>query len=93
MKKVIEFKEPSCGLRPQGNYFARGNVKSTHYSIQSIRYLAPKIWDLVRDQIIHSGLLTTFKSFIKSWSPSGCSCRLHKIYILHTQAFFDQTKQ
>ena len=43
MKKNIEFKEPSCGLRPQGNYFARGNVKSTHYSIQSIRYLAPKI--------------------------------------------------
>ena len=47
MKKVFELKDSS--------YFVRGNVKTTHYGIQSIKYLALKIWDLVPDQIKHCG--------------------------------------
>ena len=43
MKEVFELKNPSYSLRSQGNYFVRGNVKTTHYDIQSIKYLAPKI--------------------------------------------------
>ena len=31
----FELKEPSFGSRSQGNYFVRGNVKSTHCGIQS----------------------------------------------------------
>ena len=81
MKDVFELKEPSYSLRSKGNYFVRGNVKTTHYGIQSIKYLAPKIWDLVPDQIKHCGSLTKFKHFIKSWSPSDCPCRLCKTYI------------
>ena len=81
MKEVFELKEPSYSLRSKGNYFVRGNVKTTHYGIQSIKYLAPKIWDLVPDQIKHCGSLTKFKHFIKSWSPSDCPCRLCKTYI------------
>ena len=53
MKDVFELKEPSYSLCSKGNYFVRGNVKTTHYGIQSIKYLAPKIWDLVPDQIKH----------------------------------------
>ena len=81
MKEVFELKEPSYSLRSKGNYFVRGNVKTTHYGIQSIKYLAPKIWDLVPDQIKHCGSLTKFKHFIKSWSPIDCPCRLCKTYI------------
>ena len=43
MKEVFELKEPSYSLRSKGSYFVRGNVKTTHYGIQSIKYLAPKI--------------------------------------------------
>ena len=46
--KVFELKEPSNSLRSKRNYFVRGNIKTTHYGIQSITYLAPKIWDLVK---------------------------------------------
>ena len=81
MKDVFELKEPSYSLRLKRNYFVRGNVRTTHYGIQSIRYLAPKTWDLVPDQIKHCGSLSKFKHFIRSWSPSDCSCRLCKIYI------------
>ena len=48
-------------------YFLCGNVKTTHYGIQSTKYLATKIWDLVPDQIKYCGSLTKFKNTIKSW--------------------------
>ena len=53
MNNVFEFKEPSYSLLSKGNYFVRRNVKTTHYGIQSIKYLRSKIWDLVPDQIEH----------------------------------------
>ena len=81
MKEVFELKEPSYSLRSKGNYFVRGNVKTTHYGIHSIKKLAPKNMDLVLDQIKHCGSLTKFKHFIKSWSTSSCPCRLCKTYI------------
>ena len=49
MKEVFELKEPSNSLRSKGHYFVRGSVKTTHYGIQSVKHLAPKIWDLVTD--------------------------------------------
>ena len=72
IKEVFEFQEPSYSLRSQGNYFVRGNVRTTHYGIQSIKYLAPKKWGLVSDQIKNCGSITKLKNFIKSWSPSDC---------------------
>ena len=81
MKEVFELKEPTYSLRSKRNYFVRGSVKTSHYGIQSIKYLAPKIWAVVPDQIKHCGSLTKFKHFIKSWSPSDCPCRLCKTYI------------
>ena len=56
-------------------------LKTTHYGIQSIKYLAPKIWDLVPDQVKHVGSLTKVKHLSKFWSPSNCLCRLCKTYI------------
>ena len=35
MKEVFELKEPSYSLRSKGNYFVRGNVKTTHYGVFS----------------------------------------------------------
>ena len=48
---------------------------------QLIKYLTPKIWHLVPDQIKHCGSLTKFKHFIKSWSSRNYRCRLCKRYI------------
>ena len=81
MKEVSELKKPSYSLRSKGNYYVRGNVKTTHYGIQSVKCLAPKIWAIVSDQIKHCGSLAKFKLFIESWSPSDCPFRLCKTYI------------
>ena len=49
MEEVFELKEPSHSLSSQVNYFVHENVKTIHYCIQSIKYLAPKLQDLVPD--------------------------------------------
>ena len=41
------------------------NIKFTHYRILSVRYLGPKIWDLVPQNIRNCNLLAEFKSLIK----------------------------
>ena len=55
MRDVFELRESFYSLRSQGNYFVNENIKTIHHGIQSIKYLAPKIWDLVPDQIKHCG--------------------------------------
>ena len=52
-----------------------------NYGQQSISYLAPKIWNLVPEDIKESATVTLFKAKIKRWVPDMCPCRLCQIYI------------
>ena len=50
MKEVFEFKEPSYRLHSQEfTLYAEMLKFLLRYSIQSIKYLATKTWDLVPD--------------------------------------------
>ena len=44
MKQVFDFQEPYYSLRSETSQFRRENTKTTHYDIQSVKFLAPKIW-------------------------------------------------
>ena len=81
MTEVFEIKEPHYNLRSEASHFKRENVKSTHYGIQSVRHLGPKIWKIVPQNIRESNSLNEFKSLIKFWKPDTCFCKLCKIYI------------
>ena len=83
MTEVFEIKEPHYNLRSEASHFKRENVKSTHYGIQSVRHLGPKIWNIVPQNIRESNSLNEFKSLIKFWKPDACPCRLCKNYIAH----------
>ena len=72
MKEVFELKEPSYNLRSKENSFKRGIVRTTIYGLQSIRYLAPKIWGLVPDELKNCQSLHKFKDLIKSWTTNQC---------------------
>ena len=72
MKDVFELKEPAYNLRSNGNSFLVGNIKTTHYGLQSIRYLAPKIWNLVPDEMKNCGSLYKFKKLINTWKTNKC---------------------
>ena len=76
MTEVFEIKEPH--LRSEANHFKRENVKSTHYGIQSMPHLEPKIWNMVPQNITESSSLNEFKRLIKFWKPDTCPCRLCK---------------
>ena len=57
------------------------SAKTVNKGLETIRYRGPKTWELVPKDIKGSPSLSTFKSKIKHWKPSGCTCRLCKTYI------------
>ena len=72
----------------QSNYELRGNkflerrrVKSVRYGTESISSLAPKIWEILPNEIKDSDTLQIFKAKIKKWVPAEWPCRLCKIYL------------
>ena len=82
--KFFNQKEPSYSSRSWENYFVRGNVKSFHCVVNSIKEVPPKIRDLVLDQIKHCEYLIKFKNFPKWLSLSAmqnihCTSKLNLI--------------
>ena len=57
------------------------SIRTTKYGLNSISYLAPKIWDLIPNEIKRCDNLISFKQKIKSWRPENCPCTLCKVYI------------
>ena len=85
MKDIFELQNPSYNLRSTCNQFRRENIKTVHYGLQSVRYLGPKIWELVPNNIKYSNSLSRFKKIIKSCKPETCPCRLCKTYIAQVE--------
>ena len=81
MKEVFEIQNPANNFCFEVTHFKREKVKTTHYGIQSVRYLEPKIWDMVPNNIRGCSSLNKFKNSIKSCKPNKCPCRLCKKYI------------
>ena len=81
MKDIFELQNRSYNLRSTCNQFKRENIKTVHYGLQSVRYLGPKIWELVPNNIKYCGSLSKFRKLIKSWRKESCPCRLCKTYI------------
>ena len=80
MGDIFNFKEAKYNLR-KFNDMAVGNIKTTTYRTETIRYQAPLTWEMVPEHIKHSQSLSEFKTKIKSWIPEGCKCNLCKTYL------------
>ena len=80
MGEVFNLNEVNYNLRTD-THFAGGNIRTTQYGLQSIRYLAPRIWKIVPENIKESPSLQSFKRGIKQWIPYGCPCSLCKQYV------------
>ena len=58
------------------------NKSSSVFSgTESISFLGPKIWDIVRSELKQLETVNSFKRGIKKWKPVNCPCRLWKPYI------------
>ena len=51
MKEVFEIQNLAYNFCSDAIHFKRDNVKTTHYGIQSVMYLGPKIWDMIPNKI------------------------------------------
>ena len=65
MKQVFDFQEPYYNLRSETSQFRRENIKTTHYGIQSVKFLGPKIWAMVPQNIKKCKSLQEFKKLMK----------------------------
>ena len=81
MKQVFDFQEPYYNLRSETSQFRRENIKTTHYGIQSVKFLGPKIWAMVPQNIKNCKFLQEFKKLIKVWKPEAYPCRMRKKYV------------
>ena len=80
MNNVFEAKEESYNLR-NATGLKRVGAKTVRYGTETVRFIAPKLWNMIPDAIKSSNSINHFKSQIKKWKPSNCSCRLCKIYV------------
>ena len=63
------------------NHLTLSNLKSVSYGIESLRYLGPKIWNMLPDKLKQAASLSTFKAEMKTWIPTDCPCKLCKLYV------------
>ena len=56
-------------------------VTGVNKGLETIRYRGPMTWRMVPEEIKLSKTLFAFKEKIRKWKPTGCNCRLCKIYI------------
>ena len=80
MSELFTFKNTGYDLRG-GDKLNSNAVKTVNNGMESISYLAPKIWEQVPDEIKNSSSLNIFKAKIKTWIPNSCPCRLCKTYV------------
>ena len=62
MKAIFELQNTSYNLRSSCNQFRGENIKTVHYGLQSVRYLGPKIWELVPNNIKYSNYLSKLRN-------------------------------
>ena len=72
----------------QNRYALRNNAdftlplgKLVHKSLESLRFLGPKYWEIMPVETKQTRSLLEFKAKIKNWNPKCCPCRPFKVYL------------
>ena len=80
MSDLFRIKTSKYNLRRSGTLVSK-SAKTLHFGTETISYLAPKIWELIPEDIKNCKTLNSFKQQIQIWIPSECPCRLCKTYV------------
>ena len=57
------------------------HVNSVKNGRETLRFIGPKVWNIIPDSIKNSKSLSIFKNKIRNWVPEKCPCRLCKDYV------------
>ena len=80
VKRLFQFKNKiPYNLRQRSQIYILP-VRTVFSGTQSIKFLGPKIWELIPDEIKELESLWEFKRAIKLWKLTFCPCRLCKQY-------------
>ena len=71
----------TVGSRIKSTFYNSHNTKKVNSGLETIRCIAPKVWDMIPMKLRNLESLTLFKQKIKAWIPNKCPCRLCKTYI------------
>ena len=63
------------------NTLVSKNINTTNSGLETVFYLAPRIWEQIPEEIKQSKSLNSFKKKINLWIPNACTCRLCKTYV------------
>ena len=67
-------------LRTQSDFF-RNSVNSSKYGLNSIRFFASRVWQIVPLEMRNLKSLEDFRTKIRRWEPDKCDCKLCKDFL------------
>ena len=73
MHEIFEQRNIQYNLCLQAD-FQLESAKTANCGLRALRYLGPKIWNIVPFEIKNSETVAQFKMKIKSWKPTHCPC-------------------
>ena len=80
MYDIFQTRKINYNLRSQTD-FASNCVNTNKFGLNSLRYFASKVWNMVPLEIKNSGSVEIFKIKSRNWEPKDCYCYLYKTYI------------
>ena len=72
---IFSVRSIDYNLRSQTD-FSVSSVNTTHFGLNSLRYFASKIWNMVPLELKNLNDVESFKSEIRKWEPMQCECTL-----------------
>ena len=80
MSELFDLRNIKYNLCSQTD-FSLGTVYMTNYGLRSLRYFAPKIWNMIPADTRNVNNLSEFTLKIKSWIPDASPCNLCRSYV------------
>ena len=80
MDDILQTRTLPYNLRSNTD-FARISVNTSRFGLNSLRYFASKVWNIVPSDIKNASNLNIFKNKIRKWEPKECHCNLCQPYV------------
>ena len=80
MNELFEQRNILYNLRSQTD-FTTEPISNVNNSLKSLRYLEPKIWNIMPPDTRNSGNTEEFTRKIKRWTFKNCPCLNHIHYV------------
>ena len=81
VNETFRIRDETSHKLPQRSCFHIPSVNTVLSGTESIRFLGPKVWELIPNDIKCLENLKDFKTVIKKWKPTSSSRRICKTYL------------